>query len=120
MHVTFYACSMHVTCMENVRNPCMLHETCMYINIITCMFCCSCYLMKFAWNMHVTCTLFPVDLGDFNIFEYKLRTMEVVSNSSYSVIQESDNEKQPSVEAMGFTRLNLAANCATHCKVYFN
>ena len=40
--------------------------------------------------------------------------MEVVSNSSYSVIQESDNEKQPSVEAMGFTRLNLAANCAAH------
>ena len=54
---------MHVTCMENVRNPCMLHETCLYINIITCMFCCACKLMKFAWNMHVTCTLFPVGLA---------------------------------------------------------
>ena len=60
MHVTFYACSMHVTCMENVPNSCMLHETCMYINMVTCMLCCSCKLMIIAWNMHVTCTLFWV------------------------------------------------------------
>ena len=39
---------------------CYIHETCLYIDIITCMLCCSFKLMKFSWNMHVTCTLFPV------------------------------------------------------------
>jgi len=32
----------HVTCMKNVQNPCMLHETCTYIILITCMFRSSC------------------------------------------------------------------------------
>ena len=52
----------HVTCMENVRNPFMLHETCMYINIITCMSCSACNSMLFAWNMHAICTVFRVGM----------------------------------------------------------
>ena len=46
------SCNMHVTCMKNVQNPCMLNETCTYINIATCMFQSSCKSMKFSCYIH--------------------------------------------------------------------
>ena len=46
--------------MKNDLNPCMLHETCMYVRTYINIKCKS--LVIISWNMHVTCTTFPVGL----------------------------------------------------------
>ena len=65
MHITCMSCNMHVACMENIPNPCVLHETCMlhacrYIckwNMhVTCTKVNACYHLNYACNMHITCT----------------------------------------------------------------
>ena len=54
------SCNMHVASMENVPNPCMLHETCVLHacrykwNLhITCAKVSACHYLKYACNMHV-------------------------------------------------------------------
>ena len=68
-HVTCMSCNMHVACMENVPNPCMLHETCMLHacrykwNLhITCAKVSACHHLKYACNMHVICTRFRIGM----------------------------------------------------------
>ena len=72
MHVTCMSCNMHVACMENVPNPCMLHETCVIHacrykwNLhITCAKISACHHLKYACNMHVTCTRFRIGMALF-------------------------------------------------------
>ena len=64
MHVNY---NMHMSCMKSVRNPCMLHETCMYINMETCMFTCMLCMhvgiVFFACNMHAACMTFRAGIA---------------------------------------------------------
>ena len=67
MHVTCMSYNMHIACMENIINPCMLHETCVLhacrykwnLHVI-CAKVSACHYLNYACNMHVTCTIFRI------------------------------------------------------------
>jgi hypothetical protein len=64
MHlINMYSCNMHVTCMQNVPNPCMLHACICLCNLQeTCAPSTACFCLVYACNMHVTCALFRIGL----------------------------------------------------------
>ena len=80
MHLTCI-CYVHVTCIQNVLNPCMLHETCMYMSMQPAanmhykdhMFC-----LFYACNMHVTCASFGIGYT----FSSFLALLHIISEAS--------------------------------------
>ena len=85
MHVK---CNIHVSCMKSVQNPCMLHETCMYINMetcmLTCMLCNACrynvFCMKHACYMHDILSRVPTVPFNYNFIFTCVNTRGITRN----------------------------------------
>ena len=62
------SCNMHGACMKNVPIPCMLHETCLYINVATCMSGSSCRSMIISCDMHcISSREWTPQIADFEL-----------------------------------------------------
>jgi hypothetical protein len=93
---------LHATCMENVPNPCMLHETCMLhacrYMLVTCAMVNACHHLNYACNMHVTCTRFRIGYHQLKLTvpSMQLSLVEIIQGAVHCYDQmPSSGDKQP-------------------------